>query len=149
MATIGDLRNAIAEFCDKYRKEGLPPIEESPVYSLDKSTVIEGFEPQLFWPDTWPHSDRNGIYAIFSQQQLLYIGKASFQSLGYRLSSYFRYGKDGKAETRPNHTWTNPPTHVIAWAVPLDMPFEAGAIEEFLISALNRELVDNTTGKRA
>ncbi len=67
MATVVELRNAIAEYCDKYRKVDLPELEKSQIYSLDKTKVIEGLNAELFWPDTWPHSNRNGIYAIFSQ----------------------------------------------------------------------------------
>jgi len=36
---------------------------------------------------------------------------------------------------------------VITWAVPKDMPFEASALEEFLIKELAAELPDNTAGK--
>jgi hypothetical protein len=148
MATIETLRYKINEYKAKYRRESLPQIEEGKIYSLNKDITIKGASPTLFWPDTWPLSNRRGIYAIFSHEQLLYLGKASQQPLGNRLGSYFHNGEEKHiAVTAPGHTWSNPPTHVITWAVPKDMPFEASALEEFLIKELATELPDNTAGK--
>ena len=150
MATLETLRNKIEEYKLKYRKESLPPIEESQIYSLNRNITIKGASPILFWPDTWPHSDSRGIYAIFSHDTLLYIGKASQQPIGNRLGSYFKYGEEKYISvTAPGHVWSNPPTHVVTWAVPEDMFFEASAIEEFLIKELATELPDNTAGKNA
>ena len=80
----------------------------------------------------WPFSDDKGVYAILHHDMVLYIGKASHQGMGYRLGSYF--DKDGNP--KQGHTWTEIPTHVVTWKVPEDSPFEASALEEFLIREL-------------
>jgi hypothetical protein len=88
------------------------------------------------------------VYAIFSGNELIYLGKASLQDLGYRVGSYFVYSKDRQsAIPRNGHTWSKPPTSIVTWAVPRDLFFEASALEEFLIFNLKEQLPDNTIGK--
>ena len=145
MATVEDLKGKIEEYKGKYRKKGLPDIEESEVYGLCRDIPFNGKIPTNCWPEKWPHTDRRGIYAIFSHERLLYVGKASQQDIGYRLSSYFQYGEGRKCV--PVHKWSSPPTHVMVWAVPDDMFFEASALEEFIIHQLKDDLPDNTAGK--
>uniref|UniRef100_UPI001BE3D448 hypothetical protein n=2 Tax=Vibrio anguillarum TaxID=55601 RepID=UPI001BE3D448 len=78
-----------------------------------------------------------------------YIGKASWQQLGYRLGSYFRYSIDRKSGIpKKNDVWSKPPTHLITWAVPDELFFEASALEEYLIFKLGSLLPDNVLGKR-
>jgi hypothetical protein len=150
MEDLDLLRNKIEEYNRKFRKIELPPIKEGKVYSLNKEQKIDGAEPTLFWPDVWDNNDRKGIYGIFHHRTLLYIGKASQQTLGHRLGDYFRYGSEKYiCVTNPKHTWSKEPTHVITWAVPDEMFFEASALEEFLIYELSELVCDNTLGKRA
>ncbi|MDC5806563.1 hypothetical protein OPW36_05530 [Vibrio europaeus] len=79
---------------------------------------------------------------------MLYIGKASLQDLGYRLSSYFVYSGDRQsAVPKKGHTWSKQPTSVVTWAVPREYFFEATALEEYLIFNLKDHLPDNTVGK--
>lgn len=149
MISLHDVRKLISNYCIYYRKEGLPPIQESSVYILNENYTGEvcGYESR--WPNTYPLADNYGVYAVFGVMGLLYIGKASFQKIGNRLSSYFRYAENKKdCITNPQHTWSAPPTHIVVWAVPDDMPFEASALEEFLIGSLKGNLPDNRIGNK-
>lgn len=146
MANLKKLQDTIKEYSEKYRRVGVGELEQGEVYSLDKTVDIRATTPSSYWPKTWPLSHRRGIYAIFSHEELLYIGKASQQALGYRLSSYFKK-VEGKCSIAQGHSWSSPPTHVVTWAVPDAMFFEASALEEFIIHRLKDELPDNTVGK--
>jgi len=148
MASLVSLKNAVEEYSNKFRRCDVEALVEGSIYSLDESIEVRSTSPTLYWPATWPLSHRRGIYAIFSHEELLYIGKASQQALGYRLSSYFKQ-VNGKCEVASGHAWTSQPTHVITWAVPENMFFEASALEEFLIDHFKYELPDNTVGKSA
>lgn len=141
MAGVNDVNAKVVEYSEKYRHPDMPPICISKIYSLEVND-------EYCWPDTWPHNSRRGIYAIIGSGNVLYIGKASQQWIGKRLSSYFRYGPNRECITCPGHTWSEKPTHVIAWAVPVDTPFEASGLEEFVIRELAAELPDNALGKR-
>jgi hypothetical protein len=145
MATLEDLQGKIEEYITKYRREDLPKIKQSGVYGLYPDIPFNGQIPSQRWPELWPYTNQRGIYAIFNHEKLLYIGKASQQDIGYRLSSYFKYGEDKKCHSI--HKWSNPPTHIVVWAVPEGMFFEASALEEFLINELKDDLPDNTAGK--
>ena len=145
MADLEMLRNEIKNFSNEFRKQDLPPIEESGVYFLNK----QGNESVLGWPDSYPLGNRRGVYGIFNEETLIYVGKASQQDLCYRLSDYFRYGSNRECETKPGHTWSSEPTSLVVFAVPEEMPFEASALEEYLISKLSNELKDNKIGKNA
>lgn len=148
MTGLETLSAKIDEYQAKFRHPSMPPICQSPIYDLTKNQRTETTTDAPGWPETWPHNNRRGIYAIFSSGTLLYIGKASFQSIGYRLRSYFRYGPDRTCVSVQGHCWTSEPTHVVAWAVPDETFFEASALEEYLIHELGDDLPDNTTGKR-
>jgi len=149
MITLNDVRKKISDYCILYRKEGLPPIQESPVYILNENYVGEQCDSDARWPQAYPHAGNRGVYAIFGVDGLLYIGKASIGTIGERLSSYFQYFKNREGfKTNPQHTWSAPPTHVVVWAVPDDMPFEASALEEFLIGSFKGNLSDNRIGNR-
>jgi len=148
MATLKDLREKIEIYSRVFRNQSIPPIEESRIYSL-YGTPLGGIEPDIYWPEDWPLGDRRGIYAIFSNEVLLYIGKASAQDIGYRLYDYFKKGANGECVTNKNHTWTSEPTHIVTWAVPDNLFFEASGLEEFLIDSFSDELPDNTQGKYA
>lgn len=143
MTTVNSIDTKIEEYSEKYRNPKLPKIQKGEIYNLKKD--IEGTE-EIGWPDSWPNAERNGVYAIINKDTVLYVGKASLSSLGSRLSSYFRYGKNRRCEIPSEHTWSSPPTHVCTWAVPEDMSFEASALEEYLIREL--DLPDNISGNR-
>lgn len=148
MANLVELQKAVKKYSNEFRRNDVAELDESEIYSLDKSVEIRATSPSLYWPETWPLSHRRGIYAIFSHEKLLYIGKASQKALGFRLSSYFKKVA-GKCEIALGHTWSSQPTHIVTWAVPENMFFEASALEEFLIDHFKDELPDNTVGKSA
>ncbi|MEZ9604273.1 hypothetical protein AB4274_13755 [Vibrio sp. 10N.261.55.A10] len=146
MATLKEIENLIAHFSSTYRRAELPQIRGSGLYSLssDQNKVLNA---ESHWPETWPNNDERGVYAILSDHEVLYIGKASLQNLGYRLSHYFSYSADRKsAIPKPGHKWSKTPTGIVTWAVPKELFFEASALEEFLISRLKERLPDNTVG---
>lgn len=149
MVTLDDVRKRISDYCFIYRKEGLPPIQESPIYILNENYKGQPCESETRWPGIYPLADKYGVYAIFGVSNLLYIGKASLQPIGNRLSTYFRYAENKKdCITNPQHTWSAPPTHVVVWAVPDEMPFEASALEEYLIFSFKGYLSDNRIGNK-
>jgi hypothetical protein len=146
MASIEDIDKLVLRFSSEYRRADLPKIRKSEIYSLftNKSKVPDA---KLFWPDTWPNCSERGIYAIFYEHELLYIGKASLQDLGYRVGSYFAYSQDRQsAVPKKGHTWSKTPTSVVTWATHKDLFFEASALEEYLIFNLKNQLPDNTMG---
>ncbi len=144
MPTLNDLSSEIERFVSQYRCGNLN-FERSLVYDLNKNPTRDQNDSPG-WPETWPHNDRRGVYAILSAIEVLYVGKASLSPIGARLSSYFRYGPNRECQTYSNHVWSSVPTHVVAWAVPDDRFFEASALEEYLIRILDPP--DNTTGRR-
>lgn len=148
MKSLQQIQYLIDEYQRLYRNVNLQPFVRGEIYSLynrDRSSVVEA---ELYWPETWPLCDRYGIYAIFADELLLYIGKASLQPLGNRLGSYFRYSEDRQSGIpKKGHIWTRMPTHVVTWAVPTESFFEASALEEYLIFNLGELLVDNELGK--
>jgi hypothetical protein len=147
LITLDDVREKISDYSGLYRKDGLDPIQESPIYILNDSYVGQLCGSETRWPDKYPHTDKYGVYAVFGASSLLYIGKASLQPIGKRLETYFRYEKNTRnCITNPQHAWSVPPTHVVAWAVPVETRFEASALEEYLIWSFRGKLSDNRTG---
>jgi excinuclease UvrABC nuclease subunit len=97
------------------------------------------------WPATWPHGARCGVYFILDQNLgVRYVGKASHQlAIGGRLRNYFVSGPQQSCAVV--HTnWSAPPRFVVTVAVPVDAPFEASSLEEYLIDVLQPP--DNTLG---
>jgi excinuclease UvrABC nuclease subunit len=73
------------------------------------------------------------------QLGVCYVGKASMGNcIGSRLSSYFGYESETDRRCKIYHRegWTEKPRYVMCVAVPEDSPFEAPALEEFLIREL-------------
>jgi len=146
MASLQDIEFLVNRFSNEYRRSDLPKIIQSGVYSLNSPSETK-VRSDLFWPETWPNCENRGIYAIFSNEILLYVGKASLQNLGNRLSNYFIYSQDKQSGIpKRDHKWSSPPTHIVTWAVPDDYFFEASALEEFIIFNLKKQLPDNILG---
>jgi hypothetical protein len=102
------------------------------------------------WPSQYPHSERRGVYLIFSKAEvLLYVGKAAKQQIGNRLGTYFSADRETGA-CRVKHPvgladgWTERPTYIVTIAVPDAMGDEASKLEEYLIKQL--QPCDNTVG---
>lgn len=135
MIEFTEVINKINTFKDNYRRDDIPDLRISKIYSLFPS----GETNQLKWPAPWPFAFEKGVYLIFgSNMELLYVGKASMQhNIGGRLSSYFRYNDDKTGCKIVHNGWITPPRFVVTVAVPEDMAFEAPALEEYLISSLN------------
>ena len=145
MATLKELKLALEEFLDKYRKPGLPPLELSKLYTLfPEKTGTKGFDGRMWPKDDYPGADGAGVYVILTEGlDILHIGKASMTStVGGRLGSYFGYTRDRRCKVR--HKWTREPVLVATIPVSSDMPWEAPALEEFLILRLHPE--DNSLG---
>jgi hypothetical protein len=129
--------DALAEYVSRYRRADLPPLEVGmPLDLFPALPIPAGISPQLTWKNPWPFGDRAGVYLIYSDSfELLYIGKASMnRSLGYRLYDYFG---GGPTCILKSDSWKQAPRFVVNIAVPTEMPFEAPALEEFLIRKLN------------
>lgn len=132
---LKELEAALTKY-RKYRHPGLAELERSDLYAL----LPEEGEPLATkcWDEVWPHSNRAGVYLIFTKNgELLYVGKASV--IGHRLSSYFQYlhprGTGNACEII--HSWSEPgPMYIATVAVPDDSKFEAASLEEYLIKEL-------------
>lgn len=147
MATLYDIEELINIYSKTIRHPTLAPIIRSEIYSLRGSESSSAMGATVFWPATWPHNTCYGVYAIFSDDRALYIGKASQNYIGYRLASHFRYSDDRRSGIpQKKAIWSQSPTHVVAWSVPESSFFEASSLEEFLIYSLRNDLPDNTVG---
>jgi len=137
--------DTLSEYICRYRRSDLPNLEVGAPLDLCPSLPPPvGFTPQLTWEDPWPFGDRAGVYLIYAGSfELLYIGKASMgRCLGQRLYDYFRAGECCVLQ---HDFWPQPPRFVINIAVPQAMPFEAAALEEYLIAGL--QPICNINGK--
>lgn len=125
--------DAIAMYASRYRRSDVGALEVRGPLDLFPSEPSPAYvSSALSWEHPWPLGERAGVYLIYSDLlDLLYIGKA--QPLGARLSQHFGAGR---ACVPRENFWTKRPRFVINIAVPLDMPFEAPALEAYLIDAL-------------
>jgi hypothetical protein len=145
--TFGRLRGAkeLTEYVSSYRRKGLKDLEISPPFDLfPDQPVPPGISPKSNEYRSWPLGERAGVYMIYSVGfEILYIGKASMsQNIATRLSGWFTGGE----KCILKHRWPEPPRFLINIAVPDDMPFEAPAIEEYLIGLLKPK--GNTCGMK-
>ena len=141
MTTLKQLNEKINAKLAELRFDRIKPCG---VYSLDRNNEMpDNIEADSFWPEEWPCSDNPGIYAIFSGEELLYIGESS-KKIGHRLSSYFKVGENGKV--RIDDGWKSRPTHVVTWSVLPDVAYSPLLeLEKSLIQELNP--CDNTQNK--
>jgi hypothetical protein len=132
VSTLKQATKAILEYQRTYRHPDRPPFLISERYILFPAAS----SPKPAWPDTWPHTNHPGVYLMLDDADaVLYVGKASANScLGLRLGAYFRYDTDGQRCKFVYPDWC--PSFVVNVAVPSDSPFEAPALEEFLIKEL-------------
>lgn len=137
---------AVLEYSRDFRRQDLPTLEVSELYDLfpDREHPVSPCWPE----DYFPNAERAGVYFFFDERlNLLYVGKASMSNcLGNRLGAYFKYEEDGKT-CRVIHEWSANLKYLATVAVPPEMPYEAPALEEFLISRLKPP--DNSRGKSA
>lgn len=136
--------DGVTEYVARYRRADLPPFEVgAPLDLYPSRPPAAGFTSQLTWEHPWPFSNRAGVYLLYDEAlELFYIGKASMnRCLGQRLYEYF----GGGASCVPKLEWLQPARYVINIAMPSEFPFEAPALEEFLIRKLQPRV--NGTGK--
>ena len=133
---------AITDYVTHFRRTDVPPLEVAPPLDLFPSQpTTSSYTPQLTWADPWHFGDRAGVYLIYSASfDLIYVGTAS--RLSSRLSQHF-YGRDGCVFHE--NFGPQPPRFVINIAVPVNMRFEALALEAYLIEKLKP--VGNLKGK--
>jgi hypothetical protein len=145
---LESVRRALDEYERKYRRPGLEELRLSGLYALFPDELPTA-DVTSRWNDQWPHSDEAGVYFIFaSSGRLLYVGKASMNHrIGNRLSFYFGSDRTSqKCVIVHESQWRERPMFVAAVAVPKDMKFEASALEEYLIVALDPQ--DNVRGRQ-
>jgi len=133
---------AVTDYATRYRRTDVPPLEVAPPLDLFPSQPTTGnYTPQFTWADPWPFGDRAGVYLIYSASfDLSYVGTA--QRLSSRLSQHF-YGRD--CCVFHENFGPQSPRFVINIAVPVNMRFEAPALEAYLIEKLKP--VGNVKGK--
>lgn len=137
MANFQDLETLVKKFENTYRGHNLDPFEPLDKYEFGCKLSCQ------------PLAARRGIYAMFYNDELLYIGKASSlkSAIWHRVSKHVVFDNDYNY-IGVRGTWSKEPTHFIGWAVPDSSFFEASALEEFLINELRDELPDNRVGKK-
>jgi len=133
MADFEKLNALVAEYQKTYRAANLHPFEFIEPYELDSN------EPCPV------NAAKRGVYAIFSGDELIYIGKSSSpnRAIWHRIVDHFQFNYNKPRKTK----WSKEPTHFVGWAVPDESFFEASALEEYLIYKLKSELPDNVIGK--
>lgn len=146
MSDLKKLKQAVEEYASAFRRPGLPALEVSPLYALFPSDEALPSDVALTWPDVWPHASRQGVYVIFGPGiKLLYIGKASMtNTIGGRLYRWFKYSPSGGCRVA-DPGWSMTPMYVATIPAPENMPFEAPALEEYLIQTL--QPCDNARGR--
>ncbi len=134
MANLQNLKGLVSEFESNFRGSNLEPFQFVKPYELGC---------REFWPQVM--TTHKGVYGIFHNDELLYIGKVTGKTrvLCHRMNDYFVI-RDDFSYGGTKDSWTKDPTHFVAWGVPDSSFFEASALEEFLIDRLQKELPDNT-----
>jgi hypothetical protein len=147
---MDSLEEALEEFkrkLDDYERTFRHPdrkrFDRSGLYALSPETTVP---TEKHWDEEWPNSNRAGIYVIFGNSRVLYVGKA--RKLGRRLACYFQYEfprAGNKCRIIHDGCWKEKPLYVATVAVPDDSKFEAASLEEYLIEKLHP--CDNTLGR--
>jgi excinuclease UvrABC nuclease subunit len=147
MKTYEDVKKKIKTYVKNFRRNDVGNLEVSDLYDLFPDRKAKTPEKVTAkWPDDYPYQSHRGVYIIFDDSlHLLYIGKASMGNcLGNRLANYFGYADDRQACRIWHDDWTKEPRYIMTVAVPIDMPFEAPALEEYLVTSL--QPCNNTQG---
>lgn len=135
-----EIKQALEKFKRDYRRHDLPPLELSGLYALFPQQKTD-VEVQKSWNDIWPDAGRAGVYFIFGEKvNLLYVGKSQF--LGRRLTEHFGYDSATEGCRINEQGWKEHPMYVATVAVPMDLTYEKGALEEFLIAELSTTCPD-------
>lgn len=130
------VNEAVANYQNTYRHPNLRPLVVSGLYALFPDET-PSFPTEFSWEKhPWPGARHPGVYLIFDADvDLRYIGCANV--LGRRLNDYFKYISGRGSVCRVVHTgWRSPPRFVAT--ITVEKPFEAGALEEYLIGKLVR-----------
>ncbi len=143
LASLKDIQRAVDDYSRKYRRPGMAPIKVGQPYCLFPERLGSlRIELSGKWPESWPDGARKGVYLVLNRRtKVAYVGKASMSSaMGSRLSAWF----PGRASCKIKGTWKEEPFFVATVPVPDDTPFEAAALEEYLIQKFGPP--DNTRG---
>jgi hypothetical protein len=134
---------AVTEYSVRYRHPDLARFDVGSPVDLHPSRPRLASAPEVPPQDSWPFHDRAGVYLMYDDAlELFYIGKASMsRCLGQRLYEYFGGGE----VCVPKFEWLHPARFLIIIAMPKESPFEAPALEEFLIRRLHPRI--NGTGR--
>lgn len=82
MASLSELERAVLEYSTRYRHPELPKFSTGPAYDLYPKEENAALECELKWPDSWPNSDKAGVYAFLDRElNVVYIGKSSMLCL--------------------------------------------------------------------
>ncbi|SFJ70209.1 hypothetical protein SAMN05216429_1051 [Marinobacter persicus] len=148
IGTLEDLKAKVDEYCSRYRHPEMASFSSGPLYDLFPEQESGVFRAEYRWNDTWPSNGKAGIYAFLDVDgHVVYIGKSSMKSsVSARLSSYCQYGP-GKSCQLKQDQWKVQPRYVWIVGVPTETPFEAAALEEFLIREITTS--DNVNGVSA
>jgi len=137
----------VAEYISRYRRSDLGLLDiDGAIDLFPENPELVGIRPRFTFKDGWRLGPHPGVYMVYSEAfDILYVGKASMgKNIGDRLWTYF--GNGDKCVLK-HDTWPKTPRFLVNIAVPDEMPFEAPALEEYLIGALKPPW--NALGKRS
>lgn len=144
-STFGRIQKLLYAYHKKYRNSALRPLRVSGLYALFPPKSKPPFKLIGSWPDLWPNVDSAGVYVIFDASlNPLYVGKTSLrQNFGSRFYDWFCRERD-TGGCRVRGVWSHKPAYVAT--IPVQLPFEAPSLEEYLIHKLRPS--DNQVGAR-
>ena len=143
--TLDNLKNKVAEYCASYRHPDMEDFNLGPLYDLFPEQDGGSVRAERIWNETWPSNGLSGVYAFLDGDgTVIYIGKSSMKSsVSARLNAYCGYGPEKKCKLK-HEGWSIQPRYVWIVGVPGATPFEAAALEEFLIREIST--FDNVNG---
>ncbi len=126
------LQEKVAEYCNCYHI--------NPVFKIS-----ERFDIERDLTAYYPNSNSAGCYAVYTGSgELLYIGKASNKHvMGFRLGNIWKLNAD-KTAYITKKDWGDKTPQIIQ-TIPVNEPYEASSLEEFLILKLQPPC--NTIGR--
>ena len=147
MSNLRAVQPALDAYHTGYRNPKLRPLHSSGLYALFPDTSIPpaGVKFAGKWPELWPDVDNPGVYVFLDANfDVTYVGKTFLkQSFGTRFYDWFKREKNTGACSVVG-VWKSPPAYVIT--VPVQEPFEAPSLEEYLIQELDPS--DNLVGRK-
>lgn len=137
--TYEEFKSIINQFNRDLPRPGIPPLEVSELLQIQS-----GFLTKI------PNRERAGVYAVFAETELLYVGKVSSGSnLKQRMHGHFYADGRPKPTKKDQYKWRPEARQIAVIPLPRNHDFEAAAIEEYLIRECTLRNCVGYTGRKA